>query len=247
MFNKKNLNTNQNLMPGNLLRSYLIQKTIVPALILVVAIILLSSGFYFGMQYYTEYLTETADELKSKDLTKENADAQATLEEKESEKANLEANINDYWNNNPINVYVSDEQVKKLESSLEQLKAEFENLSSQPEDKPVEEPSNRYRIDELLLYIDKIRTQNVIIISLEDENSSSAQGSNHLVYQDDVGNAYFSLHGMATSASDLSKFMTDLNNCEYIASTAIVSIETQSLSNGQNLYVFEITIMPKAI
>jgi hypothetical protein len=102
----------------------------------------------------------------------------------------------------------------------------------------------RYHIEKLLLYIDDIRNSDIIIVSVEDYKSETATGNQHLVYKDDVGNATFSLHGMATSASALSEFLLALNSCEQLKYTNILSIETQSMDDGTSLFVFEVALTP---
>lgn len=241
---KTKLNTNQNLIPNKLIYQYLYQKTLFPAIILVISLIVLSVGLYFGCKSLTDFYTNQAAELAAQDLSAANANATAALAQKEKERDELQNEYDHYRENNPPNVVVDDSILKVLNDEIVRLKAELEALNQQPDEEPTVDVAERYHIDELLLYIDKIRTQNVIIISLEDERSASSNSSNHLVYIDDVGNAGFSLHGMATSATELSRFMMELNNCEYIAYTKIVSVETQAVS-GRSLYVFEMIITPK--
>lgn len=244
--NKKGkLSTNQNLMPNKLLYQYLYQRTIVPALILVVSIILLSGAVYVVTTSATTWFNEKAAELVLQDLSQSNKQDYDLLQDKKQERDDLQKEYDNFYINNPFNVKVDDSILKTLAEQIAIIKAELKELENRPTEGPVVETSDRYHIDELLLYIDKIRTQNVVIISLEDENSSQASGSNHLVYLDDVGNAAFSLHGMATSATELSRFMTSLNQCEYVSYTKIISVETQTLSDGRSLYVFEIAITPK--
>ena len=241
---KSKLDTNQNLIPNKLIYQYLYQKTLMPAIILVVTLLALSVGLWFGVKGLTDFYSNQAAELAAQDLSASNKNASAILAQKEEEMNRLQDEYDHYKENNPPNVQVDSSILKVLENEIVRLKAELEALNKVPDEEPVVDVNERYHIDELLLYIDKIRTQNVIIISLEDDNSASASGSNHLVYVDDVGNAGFSLHGMATSATELSRFMMELNKCEYIAYTKIVSVETQSMS-GRSLYVFEMIITPK--
>ncbi len=242
---KGKVNTNQNLIPDKLIYQYLYQKTIIPAIALVIGIVVLSVALYFGCQGLTTFYSERAAELAAQDLSQAKAQAQSQLDAKEQEKENLQNEYDNFYDNNPLDVKVDDSILKVLGDEINRLKAELEALNNKPEEGPVVDVNSRYHIDELLLYIDKIRTQNVTIISIEDEASANASGSNHLVYVDDVGKASFSLHGMATSAPELSRFMMDLNNCEYIEYSKIISVETQSLADGRSLYVFEITITPK--
>ena len=50
---------------------------------------------------------------------------------------------------------------------------------------------------------------------------------------------------MATSSDDLSLFMLQLNDFELVADTKVVAVETQTMSSGQRLFVFELKITPK--
>ena len=129
-----------------------------------------------------------------------------------------------------------------LHSEISRLEEELRKLTN---DDVVEDVLVRYHIEELLLYIDSIRTPEIIIVSIEDATSASATGNQHLVYVDDVGNVSFSLHGVATSSAELSAFLLKLNNCEYLQSTKIVSVETQSMANGDSLFAFEIGLTPR--
>jgi hypothetical protein len=81
---------------------------------------------------------------------------------------------------------------------------------------------------------------------LEDSVSDSANPSTgYLIYEDELGNVSFSLHGMATSTQELDKFLKLLQNCEYVEDSKIISIETKTFNGGQNLYVFEAIVTPK--
>ena len=95
-------------------------------------------------------------------------------------------------------------------------------------------------------YIDQIRSNNVIIISLEDLKTETSTSNKPLVWTSDIGLTTFSLHGMATSSTELSKFITALDSCEYVADTQILSVETQVMKDNTNVYVFEIGISTKA-
>lgn len=244
---KTKIDTNQNLVSNSLVYKYLYQRTIIPALIVIIALAFLSVSLYFGTQKMIDNYNEKALELASQDLSKSNESTQKILNDKTSLRDKLQNQYDNYYVDNPLHVEVDDSILKVLQNDIARLEAELRELENQggsTPSKPVD-VNKKYHIEELLLYIDTIRTQNVVIISLEDENSASSSGSSHLVYKDDVGRAAFSLHGMATSSQELSQFMLSLNACEYVEYTKITSVETQTLSDGTNLFVFEITITPK--
>jgi hypothetical protein len=241
--NSNKVNTNQNLIPSKLTYKYLYQKTVIPALIVIIAVAFLSVVVFHGGQKLVDMFNNRSIEYESQSLADKNIEYSQTLGNKTNLRDKLQNQYDNYYKNNPIKVTVDDSILKVLQNDIARLKKELAALDSTPE-KPVD-VNKKYQIDELLLYIDNIRTQNIVIISMEDNKSETASGSNYLVYQNDVGQATFSLHGMATSSLELSSFMLSLNECQYIASTRIVSVETQTLSDGTSLYVFEIGITPK--
>ena len=84
--NKPKVNTNQNLIPASLTYKYLYQRTIVPALIVVISIVFICLGAFYGSQSLTEKYEDWAVELQDRDLTEDNALLQSQLTEKEKEK-----------------------------------------------------------------------------------------------------------------------------------------------------------------
>lgn len=240
--NKQKVNTNQNLIPASLTYKYLYQRTIVPALIVVIAIVFLCLGAFYGSQSLTEKYEELAVELQDRDLAEDNTLLQSQLTEKEKEKDSLKETYENYYKNNPFDVNIDESILVTLNSEIARLEEEIKKITN---DDVVDDVLVRYHIEELLLYIDSIRTPEIIIVSIEDQNSSSATGNQHLVYVDDVGNVSFSLHGVATSSESLSSFLLKLNSCEYLQATKIVSIETQSMANGDSLFAFEIGLTPR--
>ena len=240
------VSTNQNLVSSSLIYKYIYQRTIIPALIVIIVLAFLSVGVYFGSQKLVESYNEKTLELSAQDLSSTNASTNKILADKTAERDKLQDDYDNYYTKNPVDVKVDDSILTILSNDIKRLEAELKELEQQvkPDQGPVD-VNAKYHIEELLLYIDTIRTQNVVIISLEDNKSAGASGNKHLVYENDVGQASFSLHGMATSSAELSQFMLKLNACEYVDYTRILSVETQSLSDGSNLYVFEITITPK--
>lgn len=245
-FKSNKVNTNQNLVSSSLIYKYLYQRTIIPALIVIIVLAFLSVGVYFGSQKLVETYNEKTLELAAQDLSSANITTNKILTDKTAERDKLQDDYDNYYTKNPVKVQVDDSILTILSNDIKRLEAELKELEQQakPEQGAVD-VNAKYHIEELLLYIDTIRTQNVVIISLEDNKSAGASGNKHLVYENDVGQASFSLHGMATSSAELSQFMLKLNACEYIEYTRILSVETQSMSDGSNLYVFEITITPK--
>ena len=246
--NKKNkISTNQNLVSNSLIYKYIYQRTIIPALIVIIVLAFLSVGVYFGIGKLTENYQAKTLELTAQDLTASNESANKILNDKTAQRDKLQNQYDNYYVDNPLNVKVDDSILTILQNDIKRLEAELKALESEnnnDSNKPVD-VNAKYHIEELLLYIDRIRTQNIVIVSLEDSKSASTTGSGHLVYANDVGQASFSLHGMATSASELSEFLLKLNSCEYVEYSKIRSVETQTMADGSNLFVFEMTITPK--
>ncbi len=241
MLNSKKVNTNQNLIPNSLIYKFIYQKTILPAVIIIIAIVFASVAVFYGSQSLTEKYNEMSIELQNKDLTSDNAMLKGQLHDKEQEKNALQNTYDNYYNDNPFNVNIDESILVTLNSDIARLEKELKEIIG---NNSVVDVAVRYHIEKLLLYIDDIRTSNIIIVSVEDYKSETATGNQHLVYVDDVGNATFSLHGMATSAESLSEFLLALNSCEQLKATNILSIETQSMDDGTSLFVFEVALTP---
>jgi hypothetical protein len=239
--NSKKVNTNQNLIPNSLTYKYLYQRTILPAVIIVIFIAFASVAIFYGSQTLTEKYNEMAIELENKDLTSDNAMLKDQLNDKEQEKNSLQNTYDNYYNDNPFNVNIDESILVTLNAEIARLEKELKDIIG---NNNVVDTTVRYHIEKLLLYIDDIRNSDIIIVSVEDYKSETATGNQHLVYKDDVGNATFSLHGMATSASALSEFLLALNSCEQLKYTNILSIETQSMDDGTSLFVFEVALTP---
>lgn len=247
MTNKNSVDRNQNLIPAKLIANYLYQRTLVPAIIVIVVIFFGAGLLFVGINSLTESYSQKASELASQDLSVGISQLQGNLDEQTQIKNDLSNQLNEYWDTHPLDTFVDESRVNALKNQVERLKKELADLEATP-DAPVtpEEASDKYHIEDLMLYIDKIRTQDVIIVSLEDSGSENANPSTgYLIYQNDLGKVSFSLHGMATSTQELDKFLKLLQNCEYVENSKIISIETKTFNGGQNLYVFEAIITPK--
>ena len=76
---KTKIDTNQNLVSNSLVYKYLYQRTIIPALIVIIALAFLSVSLYFGTQKMIDNYNEKALELASQDLSKSNESTQKIL------------------------------------------------------------------------------------------------------------------------------------------------------------------------
>ena len=242
--NSKKANTNQNLIPDSLIYKYLYKRTALPAVIIIIVIAFASLALFYGSQSFIEKYDNLAVELENKDLTSDNAMLKDQLNEKEQEKNSLQNTYDNYYNDNPFNVTIDESILVTLNADIARLEKELKDIIGS---NTVVDTTVRYHIEKLLLYIDDIRNSDIIIVSVEDYKSETATGSQHLVYKDDVGNATFSLHGMATSAAALSEFLLSLNACEQLKYTNILSIETQSMDDGTSLFVFEVALTPDLV
>lgn len=243
--NTKKVNTNQNLIPQKMIYKYLYQKTIVPAVSIIVAIFLIFAVGYYASTTLTENYIEKTEELKSQDLTTQNKYNQEQLDKKEDERDALQNTYDNYYNDNPFNVNIDESVLTRLKANLQQLEKELEGLladSGNNEHTPV---AQKYKINELMNFIDQIRSNNVIIISLEDLKTETSTSNKPLTWTNDIGLTTFSLHGMATSSTELSKFILELDNCEYVSDTQIISVETQVMEDGTNVFVFEVGVSPR--
>lgn len=243
--NKPKVNTNQNLIPNQFVYKYLYQKTVAPALIVLITIAFLSIALFYGVQKVTEIFDDKTFEYSAQDLTSMNATNSSLLKDKEAIRDSLQVQYDNYYIDNPIKVDVDDSILVTLQKDIVRLEQTLRDLENAGNNSTPVDVKKKYHIEDLLVHIDKIRTDEIVIISIEDARTTSTSGSSHLVYQDDIGNVSFSLHGMATSSEDLSLFMLQLNEFELVSDTKIVAVETQTMSSGQRLFVFELKITPK--
>ena len=243
--NTKKVNTNQNLIPQKMVYKYLYQKTVIPAISIIVAIFLICAVGYYSSISLTENYIEKTGELQAQDLTEQNKYNKEMLAEKEQERDDLQNKYNNYYNDNPFNVNIDESILNRLQTDLNRLQAELDELLAEDGKDDVVTVQKKYKINELMNFIDQIRSNNVIVISLEDIKTETSTSSEPLVWTSDIGLTTFSLHGMATSSTELSKFILALDNCEYVADTHIVSVETQIMDDGTNVYAFEVGISPK--
>lgn len=238
---KNNVDTDQNLMPSSMVYKYLYQRTIVPVLIVVLAIVAVSVLIFYGVPQITENVRNKTDELTAQSLVNKNDALASQLSELEAQKNLLQNEYDNYYEEHPLNVQVNDSILRTLRSQISTLQKELRELENAQSDNEIE---NKYHIEALLSHIDSIRTEEITVISLEDSKSESATGSNALIYKNDVGEATFSLHGLATESKALSEFLLAIKECEYVKDAKILSIETQTVSEDQNIYVFEVSITP---
>lgn len=238
--NKPKVNTNQNLMPNRLAYKYLYQRSIMPVLIAVIAIIAISFLIYYGVPQITLWLQNEAFELNSQSLESVNASNKVKLSDKMLLRDSKEEEYNNYYIDNPIQVEIDESILVTLKDEIARLEIELRQLEASNNIPVIE----KYNIEKLLLFIDRVRTDDITIVSFEDSNSAEATGNSPLIYQNDIGEATFSLHGFATDVFALSDFLVALNNCTYVASTEIVSVETQTKDSETNMYVFEVSITP---
>lgn len=239
-FRKSKVTTDQNLMPQSLITRYLYQRTVMPVLIVILTVVAVSLLIFYGLPQVTENIQEKTNELMSQSLLNKNALLSIKLKDLKSRKDLLQNEYDNYYEEHPLDVQVNDSILKTLRSQISALQQELRDL----EDSNNDDIENKYHVEKLFAHIDAIRTEEITVISLEDSFSSNATTDGALVYKNDVGEATFSLHGLATESRALSEFLLAIKECEYIKDAKILSIETQTVSEDQNIYVFEVSITP---
>ena len=238
---KNKVDTDQNLLPQSLITRYLYQRTIMPVLIVVLSIIAVSVLIFYGVPKITNGIKAKTDELTSQSMLNKNLALATQLKGLKSQKDLLQNEYDNYYEEHPLDVQVNDSILKTLRSQISTLQKELRELENAQNNNDIE---NKYHVEKLLTHIDSVRTEEITVISLEDTLSSKATGDGALVYKNDVGEATFSLHGLATESRALSEFLLAIKECEYIKDAKILSIETQTVSEDQNIYVFEVSITP---
>lgn len=240
-FGNKKITSNQNLIPSSLIWKYLYQRTIIPILIAVVSIIVVGVSVFYIVPAITENVEAKTEVLTNQSLAQKNAKDQATLKNLEAKRDEKQNEYDNYYTNNPVedSVNINDSILTELRSEIVRLQQELVNIENSKENMITD---NKYHIEELFSHIDSIRGKDVTIVSIEDQNSENANSS--LVYKNDVGDVAFSLHGLATDSRSLANFLIDINKCEYVKSSVVISVETHTVSEDQNIYVFEVSITP---
>ena len=243
--NKKKISTDQNLIPASLLSKRLLNMSLVPGLIAIISIVLIATVIRYGVPAITKSIDNKTAEITAKSLTDDIASLKDNLVKLEDEKAGLQNEYDNYYINNPLNVEVNDSILQELEGQIKDLEAELRLLQNGANaDVDVLE---KYRVHELVSYLDKVRSENITIISLEDLKTLGYAGSDQLVYENDVGETSFSLHGLATDPNALSEFLLQLKKCDVIKEAKTLSIETHTVNEEQNIYVFEVSITPNIL
>ena len=238
--NTKKVNTDQNLVSKKLVYKYMYQRCSIPALVMIILIVAVSFLAYYGIPRITQYFIDQEYYLSSQSLADSNATNAQILSDKEAELAAKQEEYDNFYINNPIEVEVDDSILTILKDDIARLEQELRELQ-ESNSIPIFE---KYPINELMNYLEDNRPKTVGIISIEDVNSQGSSGESFLIYQNDLGQATFNIHGMATSSADLADFFTAIQNCPYLLSSNIVSVETQTMDDSSNLYVFEISLTP---
>lgn len=241
-FGRKNkIDSNQNLIPPSMTYRYLYQKTILPALITIVSILVISVALFYGVPKITKNIREKTSELTAQSLVNKNNDLAEALVELNEQKQSLKNEYDNYYEKHPLKVQVNDSILKHLREEISALQSELRALEGELSNDALEA---KYHVEALLSHIDSIRTSEITVISLEDENSANDAVDSALIYKNDVGEVSFSLHGLATESKALSEFLLAIKECEYVKDAKILSIETHTVSEDQNIYVFEVGITP---
>ena len=241
-FGRKNkIDSNQNLIPPSMTYRYLYQKTILPALITIVSILVISVALFYGVPKITKNIREKTSELTAQSLVNKNNDLAEALVELNEQKQSLKNEYDNYYEKHPLKVQVNDSILKHLREEISELQSELRALEGELSNDDLEA---KYHVEALLSHIDSIRTSEITVISLEDENSANDAVDSALIYKNDVGEVSFSLHGLATESKALSEFLLAIKECEYVKDAKILSIETHTVSEDQNIYVFEVGITP---
>lgn len=241
-FGRKNkIDSNQNLIPPSMTYRYLYQKTILPALITIVSILVISVALFYGVPKITKNIREKTSELTAQSLVNKNNDLAEALVELNEQKQSLKNEYDNYYEKHPLKVQVNDSILKHLREEISALQSELRALEGELSNDALEA---KYHVEALLSHIDSIRTSEITVISLEDENSANDAVDSALIYKNDVGEVSFSLHGLATESKALSEFLLAIKKCEYVKDAKILSIETHTVSEDQNVYVFEVGITP---
>lgn len=241
-FGRKNkIDSNQNLIPPSMTYRYLYQKTILPVLITVFSILVISVALFYGVPKITKNIREKTSELTAQSLVNKNNDLAEGLAELNEQKQSLKNEYDNYYEKHPLKVQVNDSILKHLREEISELQSELRALEGELNNDALEA---KYHVEALLSHIDSIRTPEITVISLEDENSANDAVDSALIYKNDVGEVSFSLHGLATESKALSEFLLAIKECEYVKDAKILSIETHTVSEDQNIYVFEVSITP---
>jgi hypothetical protein len=238
--NKSKVNTDQNLMPKSLAYKYVYQRALIPSLVIILSIILVSVVVFYGVPYFTNHYMDKGTEFSSQSMSVANDNLKNEISKLKDERDELQADYDNYYAENPFNVDIDDSILTVLGTQVNRLTKEYQDLLAQQN----QGEQYYYPIEALFSYIDSIRSKNLVIVSLEDKNSADHTADSPLVYENDLGEASFSLHGMCTDSRELSQFLLALNECPQIKTAKILSVETQTVSEDQNLYVFEVSITP---
>ena len=242
---KPKINKDQNLISAQLTYKYIYQKTMMPALIIIIAIAFISVALFYGVQKGAEVFDDKSFELISQDLSESNKANANLLKDKTAIRDGLQSEYDNYYINNPIDVQVDDSILTILQNDIVRLEQSLRDLENSGKEEVVVDVLKKYHVEELLLYLDEIRNDDIILVSIEDARTESSTGNSHLTYEDDIGGVSFSLHGISTSSDKLSTFLIDISNYELVKDAKIVAVETQTMSDGSRLYVFEIVITPE--
>lgn len=249
IINKKKVGNDQNLIPQSLIQRRLLNMAMLPALIAVIAILAVSAIIYVGIDKGVPHLTNKLQQ-EIDDVTKQSLvdrieslkDELVGLEEERQEKQDAYDN---YYENNPFDVVVDESNLTALQSTITRLEAELKALE---EGESVAEILEKYRVQELFAHIDSIRTENVTLISMEDLVSFGyASSDSHLVYENDIGETTFALHGLATDPNELSMFLMNIKKSDAVKDAIILSVETHTVNTDENIYVFEVHITPNVL
>lgn len=284
LFGKKKVSKDQNLIPQSMISNYILKKTVTPALVIVIVVIAFAVAITYIIPQYIETIRQETILLESQSLVEDNEMLSVRLAEINAEIAALQQEYNDYYVNHPVVADVDNSILGKIQEQINALKAELAELEKEALKADEKESFTRYPMHMLSDYIDSIRTDDIVIISLEDivsqtgsgnsegvvtvtdqnseevpfepveeENTSSDDAvtvpptnvsSGYLEYKEDIGNVKIILRGFAHDSKALAEFATLLNDCEMLASTSILSIETQTVEKDVLIYVFEIEMIP---
>ena len=240
--NKKKISTDQNLIPNAVIHKRLFNMALMPALIAVIAIVIIATAVRYGVPVITENINNKTAEINAKSLTDENEALKGSLSKLEDQRDTLQKTYDNYYQDNPLDVEVNDSILEELEGQIKELEAELQLL--QDNQNAEIDVLKKYRVEELLSYVDSIRNDKITIVSLEDLVTHGYAGASQLVYENDIGETTFSLHGLATDPNALSEFLLQIKKCDAVKDAKILSIETHTVNEEQNIYVFEVNITP---
>lgn len=168
LFGSKKISSDQNLIPKSMIYTQIYKKSVTPALIILIFVIALSISITYLVPGYIENIRQETILLESQSLVEDNASLTTRLSEVNEQIIALQKEYDEYYTNHPVVAEVDSSILNKLQAEIDSLKQELAALQQEALNAQIKEYETRYPIYKLSDYINSIRTDDIVIIAIED-------------------------------------------------------------------------------